>query len=228
MENQKSDSIISYIAATAPVLLQLLGVLSISLVNALKLDKFVLMPELINIANFLVILLSISLISIASFWDYNRFALSTNNTSPFNQTIEFWNRLKLAFRISLMSFFVFIGVIVFRPTLTSSIEVWTFIQWLGYIVGLGSISFIIYAFTLLKIQERRNNSLVENYIPRLLDSLRRYGHVRDPDIVIENIDRNKNIAVVKLGRNSKYIITTDFSGEMTSIEGWKSFVNREK
>ena len=224
--NQKSDSIIGYIAATAPVLLQLIGVLSISLVDALNLEEFVLLPRFINIANFLVVLLSVSLISLASFWDYNKFALG-NGTSPFNQTILYWDRLKLAFKISLLCFILFIGIIIFKSAILNNIEFWTLLQWIGYIGGLVSVSFIIYSFTLLKIQEKRNNLTFENYIPRLVDSLRRYGHVKDPDIVIEHIDRNNLQAVVKLGGASKYIVTTDFTGEMTSISGMKIVSKKE-
>ena len=84
-----------------------------------------------------------------------------------------------------------------------------------------SISFIIYAFALLKIQERQNKNLYGNYIPRLVDSLRRYGHVKDPDIVIMNVNRNELSAIVRLGGASKYKVFTDFTGEMISIEWMK-------
>jgi hypothetical protein len=220
-KQQSSDSLISYLAAIAPALFQLLAVLSVGLVNVLKLDQFVLVPNFVNLANFLVILLSISIISLSSFWDYNKFGLLKEGENIFSQTKKFWNLLKICCVIAIVGSVIFVGIVINKSNITQFLELFAFIQWLSYIVLMTVISFIIYAFALLKIQERKNNNLFENYIPRLIDSLRRYGHVKDPDIVIEKIDREKLQAVVKLGGASKYFVTTDFTGEMTSIEGLK-------
>ncbi|OGC51258.1 hypothetical protein A2982_04140 [candidate division WWE3 bacterium RIFCSPLOWO2_01_FULL_39_13] len=215
---QSSDSLISYLAAVAPALLQLLAVLSVGLVNILKLDQFVLIPNFINLANFLVILLSISIISLSSFWDYNKFNLLKEGENIFSQTKKFWRLLRICCLISVMGGVFFVGIVINKPNITASLEIWAFLQWFSYITFMTSISFVIYAFALLKIQEKKNRNLVENYIPRLIDSLRRYGHVKDPDIVILKVDRVNCQATVKLGRSSKYLVTTDFTGEMTSIE----------
>lgn len=222
MNQQKSsDSLISYLAAIAPALLQLIAVLSVGLVNVLKFNEFVLAPGFINIANFLVILLAISLISLASFWDYNKFSLIKSGGNLFDQTKNFWFGLKIFFSLAVVGFFIFIAIVINRSNITSNIELWTLLQWTTYIASMISVSFIIYAFALLKIQEKQNRSAYENYIPRLIDSLRRYGHVKTPDIIIESLDRNTNQAVVKLGGNSKFKIITDYTGEMISIEGIK-------
>ena len=222
MDNkQKGDSLISYLAATAPALLQLVAVLSVGLVNVLRLDQFVLIPGFINIANFLVILLSISIISLSSFWDYNKFGLLKEGENILTQTKKFWRVLIIFCVIASTGSLVFVGILLNKVNISSYIEVWAFIQWSTYIVFMVSISFIIYAFALLKIQERQNKNLYGNYIPRLVDSLRRYGHVKDPDIVIMNVNRNELSAIVRLGGASKYKVLTDFTGEMISIEGMK-------
>lgn len=221
MDKQRGDSLISYLAAIAPALFQLLAVLSVGLVNVLKLDQFVLTPNFINLANFLVILLSISIISLSSFWDYNKFNLLKQNENIFSQTKKFWVALRVFFFLALFGSLVFVGIATNKSIIENNIEIWAFIQWFSYIISMTSISFIIYAYALLKIQEKNNRSMYENYIPRLIDSLRRYGHVNDPDIVIQNIDRQKSQAIVKLGGTSKYLVTTDYTGEMVSIEGLK-------
>jgi hypothetical protein len=222
MQNsQKSDSLISYIAATAPALLQLLAVLSIGLVNVLRFDQFVLIPNFINIANFLVVLLSISLISLASFWDYNKFGLLEPGESIFSQAKKFWRVLISFCALATTGSLAFVGIVLNKEILIHNTETWAFLQWATYIISMVSVSFIIYAFALLKIQEKQNEESYANYIPKLVDSLRRYGHVKDPDIVIESINRNELQAIVKLGGSSKYKVYTDHTGEMVSIQGIK-------
>lgn len=220
-KQQNSDSIISYLAAITPALFQLLAVLSVGLVNVLKLNQFVLIPDFINLANFLVILLSITIIGLSSFWDYNKFGLLKEGENILSQTKKFWKLLKTCCGIAIFGSIVFVGIVINKSHITQFLEFFAFAQWLSYIIFMTSISFIIYAFALLKIHERKNNSMFENYIPRLIDSLRRYGHVRDPDIVILKVERDKHQATVKLGGTSKYLVTTDYTGEMTSIEGLK-------
>lgn len=219
MNKNSGDSVISYLAAVAPALLQLIGVISVGLVDTLRLDKFVLLPEFINFANFLVIVVSISLISLASFWDYNKFNLRKQSDDIFTHTKKYWNVLKIFWVIVITHTIVFMAIILNKEYFIGS-NVAVFAQWFSYVVLMVAISFIIYSFVLLKIQEKRNLELVENYIPRLIDSLRRYGHVKDPDIVILKVDRNNQEAVVKLGGASKYSVKTDFTGEMISIEGF--------
>lgn len=218
MKNQQSDSIISYLAAIAPALLQLIAVLSVGLVNVLRLEQFVLAPTFINFANFLVVLLSISLISLSSFWDYNKFTLLNEGENVFSQTKNFWKVLKIFEIISVIASIIFMGVILNKSDIKSDINFWAFTQWSAYVIAMVSLSFIIYTFALLKIQERKYKSLYENYIPRLIDSLRRYGHVSDPDIVIDKVDRETRQAEVRLGSKDKYKVTTDFTGDMVSIE----------
>jgi hypothetical protein len=217
----KSDSVIGYLAAIAPALLQLIGVLSVGLIDVLKLSEYVFSPGFINIANFLVILLSISIISMASFWDYNRFALSKNKQDPFSDTKRFWKILKFTCILAILGTLAFVIVVIEKPRITSNIELYTLFQWLGYITSMVSVSFIIYSFVLLKIQEKRNRELYENYIPRLFDSLHRNGHIKNPDIQILNINRNELQVEVRLGGESKYRVSTDYIGEMVSIEGLK-------
>lgn len=222
MQNQqKGDSLISYLAATAPALLQLVAVVSVGLIDTLKLDQLVLRPELINLSNFLVVILSISLISLSSFWDYNKFALLKPGEDMFSQVKNYWHILKMFCVAAFISTTVLIGIIVFKTRIINNIELWTFLQWGSYILSMIMISFIIYTLALLKIQERRNKDLYENYIPRLVDSLRRYGHVKNPEIEIQEVDRSSSTAVVKLGGASKYFVRTDYTGEMTSIEALK-------
>lgn len=216
------DSMIGYLAAIAPALLQLIAVVSIGLINVLRLDKFVLAPDFINIANFIVILISVSLISLSSFWDYNKISLGNQGEDVFTAPTKFfWKVLRIFLAISIIAFVIFVSIVLFKNQIVSNVELFTLLQWVAYITSMVSMSFIIYAFALLKIQERKNNSLMDNYIPRLLDSLRRYGHVKNPDIEIHQVNRNENIAIVKLGGESKFRVFTDFTGEMISIEAVK-------
>ncbi len=224
-KHQDNQSIISYLAAIAPALLQLIAVLSVGLVDVLNFKEFVFAPRFINIANFLVILLAISIISLASFWDYNKFPLANQGDDIFSQTRKFWKTLKVFCLLSIAGFVVFLGIVLTKNAITHYKEWFTFFQWASYIVSMVSISFIIYSFVLLKIQEKNNQSLQENFIPRLLDSLRRYGHVRDPDIVIHSINRETQEAIVKLGGASTYRVKMDFTGEMLTIEGLKNSYN---
>lgn len=224
-EQKNTDSVIAYLAATAPALLQLIAVTSVGFVNVLRLDKFVLDPEFINIANFLVILLSISIITLASFWDYNVFALLQPAENIFNQTKKYWKILKISCVVSVIGFFTFMAIILNKPSIFAYIEIFTFIQWASYIISMTSMSFIIYSYVLLKIQERKSKDLRENYIPRLIDSLRRYGHVKSPDIIILSVDKQTNTAIVKLGGNTKFSVTTDYDGTMTSIEAVRNTNN---
>lgn len=48
------------------------------------------------------------------------------------------------------------------------------------------ISYIIFIIITLINQQKNAKSLQENFIPKLLDSLRRNGHVKNPDIIIES------------------------------------------
>jgi hypothetical protein len=217
MTNKQNDSFINYLAATAPALLQLVAVLSVGLVNILRLDEYVLTPRFINMANFLTVLISISLISLASFWDYNKFSLLKANESIFDQTKKFWSLLKIVFLFVLMGFILFVLIAINKVKIDQSVEMWSFIQWFSYIVSMTSVSFIIYSYALLKVQEKNNKNLQENYIPRLLDSLRRNGHVDEPDVIIDSIDRENNMAIVRFTSAQKFKVITDYTGEMVSI-----------
>lgn len=226
---QNGDSIIGYLAAITPALLQLIGVVSVGLVGVLKLDEFVMAPDFINMANFLTILISISIISMSSFWDYNRYAInSSKKTNPterfdlFEDTRSFWKVLKVFCSIAVVGFFIFMYFVLNKSKFVENVEIFAFFQWSAYIVSMSSVSFIIYAFALMKIQQKNNKTLTENYIPRLVDSLRRYGHVENPGVTIDQVDPTHTFAVVRLGSKDRHKVYTDYTGEMTSIERWES------
>lgn len=218
MENQqKSDSILSYVIAIAPALLQLVAVFSKGLVEVIKFDQFVLHPNFINIANLLVILLSLSFISMSSFWDTNKFNLHLGENF-LSLSGKFWRVLWAFVIIAVLTSISFMAIVLNRNNITSYIEAWSFFQWLSYVLFMTSTSFIVYTLILLKLQEKNSKNLQYNYVPRLLDSLRRNGHVKQPDIIIDSIGDDKSKATVRFGaKGPRYTVKTNFTGEMTEI-----------
>ena len=217
----QGENLLAYLAATAPALFQLIAVISVGLVNILKISDFVIFPQFINIANLFVILLSLAAISLYSFWDMKKFSLIEHDKETFfDQEKKLWKTLRIAAVLAFMVIMVFISIGLNRPTLISFVEIWATTQWFSYITGLTLTSFIIYVFVLSKIKEKQSKIMFENFIPRLIDSLRRYGHVKDPDVVIKSIDRPTNRAVVII-ENKFYLVQTGYDGEMQTIRELK-------
>jgi len=216
-KQNQADNLLAYLAATAPALFQLVAVTSVGLVDVLKLNQFVLFPQLLNLSNLFVVILSILLISSYTYWDQNKFSMS-QTIDIYKMNSGLWRAIKFFTILAFFSLLVFLGILINKSKLLTNVEIWGYAQWVSYILGMTSLSFIVYIFFLTKIRERQGKRLNENFIPRLLDSLRRYGHIKNPDIIVESI--NKSVmpptAVVKI-KNSRYVVSTDFTGEMTSI-----------
>lgn len=216
----QSDNLFAYLAATAPALFQLVAVLSVGLTNVLNLNKFVFFPEFLNIANLFVVLFTLIFITLSYYWDTNRINLHPpKNPKKFDFTLFpriFWNVFYKVVILAVVSSFLFIGILLNKTTITTNINVWGTVQWIAYIVALTAISFSIYVFTLLKIQEKNGKLLQENFVPRLMDSLRRYGYVRNPDIRIVSINIHQEAVVII--ENNQFRIYTTVEGEMVAAE----------
>lgn len=217
MNLAKTESLIAYLAAIAPALIQLIAVFSVGLANVLQLQKFLHTPDFLSAANFFVILLVLVLITLSSYWDNNKFSLMDIQDALHHSPAIIWRKLKIASIISFICICVFSIFGLNKEFYLFSFGLTSFLQWLSYIVGMTCISWIIYLYSIMKIQQRQAYNLQENYIPRLIDSLRRYGYVKNPDVVIEHIKRDDSQVFVRID-NKRYKVFTDFTGEMLAIE----------
>lgn len=222
MDSSKNpeNNLLAYFAAVAPALFQLIAVLSIGLNDTLRLNNFVLLPEFLNIANLFIVLITLGLITLNSFWDTNRINLymTPGVILDFSQFPKiFWSNFKNTIVFSILTAILFILIVLNKEIFESYGGIWAAIQWIAYIGFLTSTSYFIYIFVLLKIQERNGRMLQENFVPRLMESLRRYGYVTNPDIKILTLDKNNSESKVSIN-GVTYKIKTTYDGEMISAE----------
>lgn len=226
MDRQKenTDNLLPYLAATAPALFQLVAVTSIGLTNILSLRTFLFLPEFLNVANLFVVLFTLTLITLTTWWDSNRFNLEFQPNTIFDFTKSpkiFWKYFRITVILAILSGVIFLCIAVNKIFIENYFEsytsFWTTAEWIAYILSLTLMSYSIYIFVLLKIQARNVKALQDNFVPRLMDSLRRYGYVNDPDIIIKKLDRNNGNATVIINKTDIYDVKTDFTGEMIEI-----------
>lgn len=216
----QDESLVAYLAAITPVLFQLIGVISGGLVDVLKIDQFVSKSEFLNLANFIIMLLTLILISLSSFWDHNKFSFLKEGENGQSLPKKFWSKLKISALLAFLPWFIFVVIILNKNAFNANADLLSLMQWTSYIIAMTFTSFVIYVLVLLKFQNRRSTNLRENFTPRLIDSLRRNGHVEQPDVIVEFISPIKRVAIVKI-KNRKYFINTEPTGEMTKIEKLK-------
>lgn len=219
-KTQNSNNFIAYIVATAPALFQLIAVVSVGLNEKLNLRDFVFNPEFLNIANLFVILFTIILITLNSWWDTNKFSLTDNSDQlifPFTKlTKTFWQNIKNVTFFSLFFGLIFISISLNKNFIPSNVNFWATLQWVSYISTLTLTSYGIYILILLKMQEITNKTREENFIPKLMDSLRRYGFVNNPDVKILSVNKYALEAYVLI-ENVKWKVATNQDGEISSI-----------
>lgn len=240
---------LSAILSNLTVIIQIVALGIIGLSNVLSLKSIFQLSELVNVANFIILFLSFSLISLYSFFKANKdlyFAqpakkgvihqineklFGTNISNPLGRSGEKKFLLLLFITTCLStSLFFYSTFQVVTLSLQNSQTIAGFIQILTYSISLICGSVIIFIWIRDQI-DKMSLFTEEKFIPNLRNTLIDYEIVETPKIqILQNlsITNGNHLIKVKVDTNEKYLITNfdgkRIFGEISKNE-YEAFIN---
>lgn len=224
MKKQTQESLISTLASIAAPLLQLIAVVSISLSEQLRLTKLLIRPDILPLANFFIILLTLASIGVIATWQNNAFAIRMSKRQPDDQTSIPFNDAKTTLISNLWKVFLFIEIpalVIFLGTLLIDTgdkyqKLLPMLQYVSYISFMYASGIILFMW-LQDFQQTRSRPKIEDFIPNTLNSLRNRGMLNEKQVIISRSillnDNTTKLVKAEIG-NQEYIFTIDFNGTL--------------
>lgn len=212
-EIKKEGSAFGAVASIAIPLVQLFAVSSVALSNQLKLTSFFVNGDFLPAINVFIIFITLSIIGLMSVRQGNIFFRKNKNNLLINEKEHQINFLSsLVWYLQMPSFILFIFSILF--VIKSNTNLSSFLQYLFYSIFL-VISGIILFFWVQEYIRKNNQPRQEDFVPNLLDSLRRHKLLKEnPVEVLDQVglENGRKLVRVKIETQTEYFLITDFFG----------------
>ena len=245
---EKSD-IVSAILSNLTVVIQIIALGIVGFSNALQIGNLFQLKDLVNVANFITLFISFSLIGIYSFFKANRDFMfkqpdkkgvlrqineklfGTKQPDPLSKGGE-KRFLLILFCISFISSlsFLYFTFRINSPTLVASDEMMGILQIFSYSLALICGSVVIFAWIRDQLDKKKQFT-EDSYIPNLRSTLIEYEIVETPKIkILQNfsISNGNHIITIEIESKHKYLITNfdgkRLFGEITEQE-YNTFIN---
>lgn len=220
---QKEEILPSVVSIAVP-LVQLISVVIIGLSSTFHVAQLLIFPDILNLVNLLVMLITFSAIGWFWYWRTNiNWVASLYNTeknvyTPPQKVVEKLTRYLIIWSIIVLLFFISMTIIGYLNLFSSFKALWGSLQYISYSLLLMSSGVAIYIWIYEFIQTKKTFQR-EDFIKNLIGTLGEQGLIPRPDLKLlrNELAKNMSTRLVEIEIDAKkLVLEASFDGREIS------------